>query len=101
MTERFYDRLFGLRPDFRPMFKDDMVRQRGHLAAALALIARNLSVLGAMERPLEELGAVHARAGVRAEHYGVAREALLASLAEELWERWTPELAADWDNLLA
>ena len=101
LTGRFYDRLFALRPDLLPLFQGDVERHRGPLAAALALIARNLPVLGALERPLEELGAIHARAGVRPEHYAVAGEAMLAALAGELGERWTPELAADWENLLA
>jgi hemoglobin-like flavoprotein len=78
-----------------------MERQRGHLAAALSLIVRNLSILGALERPLGDLGAAHARVGVRREHYPVVCDAMLATLAEALPDLWTPELAADWAGLLS
>jgi nitric oxide dioxygenase len=100
MTERFYDRLFAARPETRILFATDMAAQRQHLAAALALIVRNLSMLDALEQPLMDLGAGHARIGVRAEDYPVVRDAMLAAIAEELGTAWTPELADDWSSLL-
>jgi hemoglobin-like flavoprotein len=100
MTARFYDALFALRPELRALFTGDMAQQRRHLAAALALVVRNLCVLDALEQPLGELGAAHARVGVRPEHYPVVCNVLLRSICEELGDRCTPEVSADWQSLL-
>src|SRR3954447_9629921 len=81
MTQIFYQRLFALNPEVRALFKTDMTQQGGHLAAALALIVTNLPLLDALESPLRELGALHARAGVRPEHYPIAKEAMLFALS--------------------
>jgi hemoglobin-like flavoprotein len=99
-AERFYDRLFAAQPATRDLFTIDITTQAAHLAAALALIVRNLPILDSLEGPLMELGASHTRAGVRPEHYPVLRTALLATLAEDLGDHWTPELADDWRRLL-
>src|SRR5436305_9177366 len=69
LTERFYARLFADHPETRRLFTRDMAAQRRHLAAALALVVRNLKMLDALEQPLRELGAHHAAMGVRPEHY--------------------------------
>src|SRR3954464_7767065 len=93
---QFYERLFATLPSARELFKVDLTAQAKHLAAALALIVRNLAILDALEQPLMELGAAHARVGVRDEHYPVARDALIASLAESMGGSWTEDLSADW-----
>jgi nitric oxide dioxygenase len=96
-----YDRFFAARPDLRPLFAADLDAQRKHFAAALALIVRNLHMLDTLEPPLRELGAAHARAGVRPEHYRAIADATVAAIARALADAWTPDLAADWHALLA
>jgi hemoglobin-like flavoprotein len=100
VADRFYERLFAAEPSTRDLFRIDMTTQAGHLSAALALIVRNLSMLDALEGPLMELGAAHARVGVRPEHYPVACDALLASLGEAIGGNWSAELSNDWRALL-
>jgi hemoglobin-like flavoprotein len=100
VTKRFYERLFAAHPDTQALFRGDMARQQQHLAAALALVVRNLPMLDALEQPLRELGAAHARVGVRAEHYPAVCEAMTATLAEVASDLWSAELAADWRELL-
>src|SRR5690242_19596882 len=77
MTRTFYGHLFAARPETRQLFKIDMDAQRQHLAAALALIVRNLAMFDALAEPLQELGTQHAKVGVRPEHYPVVRDAML------------------------
>lgn len=96
-----YDHLFAARPDLRPLFTGDMDAQRNHLAAALALIVRNLHMLDTLEPPLRELGAGHARVGVRPEHYRPLADAVVTAIARAVADAWSPELAADWHALLA
>lgn len=100
ITARVYDLLFAARPDTRPLFKIDMAVQRRHLAAALGLLVRNLGVLDALQEPLRDLGARHARAGVRPDHYPAVVDAMLQAMAEHLADAWTADLAADWTALL-
>jgi hemoglobin-like flavoprotein len=100
MTRTFYARLFAARPETRALFKVNMDVQRQHLAAALALIVRNLPMFDALQEPLAELGASHAKVGVRPEHYPVVRDAMLGAIAEALGAAWTVELAADWRMLI-
>lgn len=92
----FYDRLFTRNPQLRAIFPADMQRQKYHLAAALALIVRNIDCLHALETSLMGLGVQHVRFGARPEHYPLVREALLDSLEEQCGILWTRELRADW-----
>lgn len=82
------------------MFKTDMAIQQHHFAAALALIVRNLSMLDSLGEALGELGADHARIGVRPEHYPPMCDAVLFAIARSLEDQWTEQLAADWRALL-
>src|SRR5579871_4339044 len=100
MTATFYDTLFAGRPEVRALFKVDMDIQRQHLAAALALIVRNMTMLDALQEPLRQLGRDHARVGARPEHYPLVRDAMLHAIQQALEPAWTPDLAADWRQLI-
>ena len=101
LTRTFYDRLFQAMPHVRPLFRLDIDLQSQHLAAALALIVRNLRDMDLLEEPLMELGAGHARVGVRPEHYPVLCRTMVATLRDGSAGAWSPELEADWTELLA
>ena len=100
MTATFYETLFEGRPAVRALFKVNMDTQRQHLAAALALIVRNLGMMDALQEPLRQLGRDHARVGARPEHYPLVRDAMLHAIAQAIGPAWTPELAADWRMLI-
>jgi hemoglobin-like flavoprotein len=100
VTADVYARVFELLPHARAMFKTDMAIQQHHFAAALALIVRNLSMLDSLGEALGELGADHARIGVRPEHYPPMCDAVLFAIARSLEDQWTEQLAADWRALL-
>jgi len=100
VTVAFYQRLFTLLPEVRELFPADLTVQRKHVAAALGLVVRNLAVFDALEEPLRELGAAHARLGVAAWHLPVGCDALLDALAGASDGAWDEALAADWKALL-
>ena len=61
LTRSFYAKLFAANPQLRPLFKLDIDVQSQHLAAALALIIRNLRLLdvrGTFESRLAHKGTV-------------------------------------------
>lgn len=101
VASAFYERLFATWPAARGLFAANMDAQGKHFAAALALIVRNLGVFDTLEQPLRELGAAHARVGVRAEHYPVVCDAIVSAVAHALGDHWSAELNADWRALLA
>ena len=102
VTHDFYHRVFTARPDVRSLFRGDMKTQQQHLSAALGLIVRNLTLLDALAGSFQQLGADHARIGVRPEHYPLVRDAMIESFSSVLSANgaWTAELADDWRALL-
>src|SRR5690242_11911480 len=91
LAAHFYERLFAVLPAARPLFRIDMAVQSEHLAAALALILKNLRHMDALEQPLAELGAGHAKVGVRPEHYPVLCRTMVDTLRDGSGDAWTPE----------
>ena len=96
MVQGFYRRLFERAPEVRVLFKQDMTIQREHLAASLALIARNIEHLDILAEPLEILGVEHVAFGAQPAHYLIVRDAMLDALEEALGDRCNAELRADW-----
>ena len=73
----FYNRLFELAPDTRPLFQNDMAEQGRHLISALAKIVTGLSSLDVMLPGLCKLAERHVDYGVEDRHYADAGNALL------------------------
>jgi hemoglobin-like flavoprotein len=97
LVERFYERLFAIAPEVRPLFAGtDLPRQRQMLLGALVLLRKSLRNLGAIVPALQAMGARHATYGVRPEHYPIVGAALLASLAEVGGSAWVDEYTQAW-----
>jgi len=73
----FYDRLFELAPDTRPLFRNDMTEQGRHLIEMLGKIVTGLSKLDVMLPGLRKLAERHVDYGVEDRHYAVAGNALI------------------------
>ena len=96
VATRFYARLFALDPALRALFQSDMREQPRKFMQMLAAVVDGLDRPAMIVEEVAALGQRHASYGVLAEHYLIVEEALLWALAEELGERWTPEVAAAW-----
>ncbi len=95
----FYDRLFAVDPELRPLFGGvDMARQGGKLTTALAAVIDNLASIEEMVPELQELGRRHAGYGVTDAHYRTVGSALLWTLEQGLGEAWTTEAKAAWTD---
>ncbi|MDB5590606.1 MAG: globin [Enterovirga sp.] len=95
----FYDRLFALAPDTRPMFEDDLSGQKRKLLDTLGSLVGYLTHPDLFGAAATELGRRHAGYGAEPAHYGLVGQALLASLEELLGRRFTPEVQAAWTAL--
>lgn len=94
----FYERLFVLAPEVRPMFKRDKVEQGSKLMAALNTLVLSLGRMEQMLPMARELAIRHVAWGVQPDHYEQVGQALLWTLRQGLGEAATPEVMAAWSE---
>ena len=95
----FYDRLFAIAPETRPMFKGDMAEQSRKLMDTLALAIGSLRDMPSLVATLESLAVRHVAYGVRDEHYDKVGEALIWTLEKGLGEAFTHDAREAWTTL--
>lgn len=96
-ADLFYDRLFELDPQLKPLFRDtDLAAQKQKLVEALATTIASLDAIGELAPVLAELGRRHASYGVVDAHYDTVGAALLWTLEKGLGDAWGPEAAEAW-----
>jgi hemoglobin-like flavoprotein len=95
----FYDRLFTIAPEVRPLFKGDVQAQSRKLMDTMALAIGMLRDTPTLTSTLKGLAKRHVAYGVRDEHYDKVGEALLWTLAEGLGSAFTPQARAAWAAL--
>lgn len=98
-ADLFYDRLFTLAPQLRPMFPEDMRDQKRKLMVMLATAVQGLADLDYLLPEVRSLGAQHAGYGVQAAHYDVVGEALLWTLERGLGDAFTAEVRLAWTRI--
>jgi hemoglobin-like flavoprotein len=76
-ADLFYDRLFTIAPEVRPLFPDDLKEQKKKLIAMLATAVTNLHQVNTIIPAVEGLGKRHVAYGVTAKHYEPVGAALL------------------------
>lgn len=92
----FYDRLFEVAPEVRPMFAADMSKQKKALMGTLAVAVESLHKVEEIIPVVKELGAKHLTYGVKDEHYDTVGGALLFTLEKGLGDDWNDDLKAAW-----
>jgi len=92
----FYDRLFEVAPQVKPMFTGDMAEQRRKLMAMLSTVVAGLSRLETILPAASALATRHVTYGAQPAHYPVVGSALLWTLEKGLGEAWTPDVADAW-----
>ncbi len=96
-VESYYDRLFDMYPEVKPIFaKTDMEKQRKQLLESLVFVVNNLRKPDVLGPALKNLGERHRELGAQEEHYAMFGEALLGTLEEYFEDDWTPELKNAW-----
>jgi nitric oxide dioxygenase len=95
----FYDRLFEIAPETRPMFKGDIDAQSRKLMDTLALAIGMLRDMPTLVATLQALAKRHVAYGVRDEHYDTVGAALLWTLEKGLGSAFTPEARTAWATL--
>ena len=99
ITRRFYDRMFERHPELRNLFNmgnQQSGAQQQSLASALYAYAANVDNQAALAPVVSRIVHKHVSLGVRAEHYPIVGENLLAAIGETLGEAATPALIDAW-----
>src|SRR5262249_35404891 len=71
----FYDRLFEVAPDVRPLFPVDLTEQKRKLMVMIGVAVDNLHHVERIVPAVQDLGRRHAAYGVRASHHQSVRHA--------------------------
>jgi hemoglobin-like flavoprotein len=95
-ADLFYDRLFELDPDLRPLFKDDLSEQKHSLMTTLSFAVAGLNKPEKILPAVRQLGARHVGYGVQEHHYQTVGAALLWTLGQGLGDQFTPEVKEAW-----
>jgi hemoglobin-like flavoprotein len=94
----FYDRLFTIAPEVKPMFKSDLKEQGRKLMVMLNTAVNSLENLGSLIPAVSDMAVRHRNYGVKAEHYDVVGEALLWTLSKGLGDDFTDEVREAWTD---
>jgi len=99
LTKHFYQRMFDHNPELKHVFnmgnqKND--KQQTALAMAVLAYAEHIDNPGVLMPVLDGIGQKHVSVGIRAEHYGIVGEHLLAAIAEIVGEGATTALMDAW-----
>ncbi|WP_424931671.1 globin domain-containing protein [Amaricoccus macauensis] len=94
----FYENLFKIAPELRPMFREDLAGQGMKFFSTLNAIFDMLSDPDASQAEATELAEAHSSLGVKAAHFAPMRKALDITLAETLGPDFTPEIRRAWLN---
>lgn len=95
--ELFYNRLFEIAPEVRPMFsKTSMPEQSRKLISMLSYIIGKLDNLGSIIDEVAKLAQRHVKYGVEPKHYEPVGAALLWTLEKGLGTTWNEEAKEAW-----
>ena len=97
----FYDKLFELDPEVRPLFTSDMEEQGRKLMQMITVAVQGLDDLDQTLPAVRGLGRRHADYGVQGEHYDTVGAALLWTLGQGLGDDFTPEVEEAWATTYA
>lgn len=99
LTRHFYKRMFSHNPEVAPFFNPANQAaglQQKALAGAICAYAANIDNLEVLGGAVELIAQKHASLQVKAEHYPIVGENLLASIREVLGEGATEEIINAW-----
>ncbi len=92
----FYENLFAIAPDLRPMFREDLAGQGMKFLSTLNTIAEMLGGDPSLQTEIDDLARAHSGLGVRPEHFAPMGAALMVTLGETLGAEFTEDLRAAW-----
>jgi hemoglobin-like flavoprotein len=96
LADDFYRLAFAADPGLLSMFVSEPGEQRDRFAAELEEVVRAIGTLETFQPRVRSLGARHRGYGVRAPHYKLMGDALLASLRAAVGDAWDEQVEEAW-----
>ena len=94
----FYNRLFEIAPQVKPMFRNPMPEQSKKLLAMINYVIGKLDKLEDILDEVAKLAKRHVVYGVKPDHYTIVGNALLWTLEKGLSEKWNDEVKEAWSS---
>jgi hemoglobin-like flavoprotein len=94
--ETFYEVLFDLYPELRPMFRETMATQQQKFSTMMNHIVAQIQFPGKLEKDLAEMGTRHAGYGVTDDQYDKVMIAFLLAMEKKLKKNWDSETKEAW-----
>lgn len=93
----FYTKMFETEPSFRPLFPEDMTKQKKALMKMLGMAVKGITNLDELVPKVQDLGGRHAKYyKVTVPMYETVGACLLYTLEKGLGDIWTPEHKEAW-----
>ena len=92
----FYNNLFDLAPELRPMFKTDLQTMAFKFSIMLAFLVNRLNKLDLIEQEINNLAVIHNKHLVKPEHYRITKQALVLTLKNKLARKYDIEADTAW-----
>jgi nitric oxide dioxygenase len=92
----FYENLFAIAPETRPLFREDLAGQGMKFFSTLDTIVDLLHDTDALDSEIVDLAQSHGTLGVEARHYEPMGAALMVTLGETIGPEFTDELRDAW-----
>jgi hemoglobin-like flavoprotein len=93
----FYNRLFEIAPEVRPMFRHASIDEQSRkLLSMINYVIIKLNKLDDIIDEVKKLAQRHVQYGVQDEHYSIVGSALLWTLEAGLADNWNNELKEAW-----
>jgi hemoglobin-like flavoprotein len=99
VSQTFYNRLFEIAPELKPLFKDDVKEQGMKLMQMISVVVMSLDKLDTLMPSIEAMGQRHITYGVKKEDYAIVGDALLWALEQFLANEWTFEIQEAWGEV--
>lgn len=92
----FYQRLFEIAPELRPMFSENMTEHRRQVMQIIAAAVKGLDRFDQLISTVRDLGRRHVGYGVQEKHYDLYGQAILWALEMGLGAAFTAEVREAW-----
>lgn len=94
----FYENLFEIDPDLRPMFDDDLTEQSNKALFAFGAVVAQIHDIDACREMTRGLAIRHVTYGVVPDHYPKVGAAVLATVSMVMGDAMTPRIAVVWQK---
>jgi hemoglobin-like flavoprotein len=94
----FYQHLFSLHPEFKPLFPTDLKAQARKLLAAVTILVTKMDKADHIREEVHKLAQRHIQYGVKPVFFTAFGEAFLFTLAQILASVWNDPLKIAWQS---